>query len=139
MATNQYQYILLPQQVSKLQEALQHKDVSLLQLAQQEQTLQGNCHTLTSKLQQTESKLAEREQKLEKVTRECELVRQVQSNEITRLADYNAVLKEGLESSSKKLEEKEVWLLNDTIYSVLHHYSWFRNYCIIYVKRLHHW
>ena len=125
--------------MSKLQEALQRKDVSLLQLAQQEQTLQGNCHMLTAKLQQTETKLAEREQKLEKVTRECELVRQVQSNEITRLADYNAVLKEGLESSSKKLEEKEVWLINNT-YSVLHHhYSWFRNYCIIYVKRLHHW
>lgn len=125
--------------MSKLQEALQHKDVSLLQLAQQEQTLQGNCHTLTGKLQRTETKLAEREQKLEKVTRECELVRQVQSNEITRLADYNAVLKEGLESSSKKLEEKEVWLVSDTINNVLHHHSWFRNYCIIYVKRLHHW
>ena len=69
---------------------------------------------LTAKLQHTETKLAEREQKLEKVTRECELVRQVQSNEITRLADYNAVLKEGLESSSKKLEEKEVRLVNDT-------------------------
>lgn len=98
-------------QTSKLQEALQHKDVNLLQLVQQEQSLQANCHMLATKLKQTEIKLSEREQKLEKVIRENELVRQVQSNEITRLADSHAVLREGLESSSKKLEEKEVWLV----------------------------
>ena len=97
--------------MSKLQEAVQLKDVSLVHLAQQQKIVQANCHMLTTKLQETETKLAEREQKLEKVTRECELVRQVQSNEITRLADNNAVLKEGLESCSKKLEEKEVWLV----------------------------
>ena len=97
--------------MSQLQEALKLKDVNLLHLAQQQQSLQANCHMLTTKLQETETKLAEREQKLEKVIRECELVRQVQSNEITRLADNNAVLKEGLESCSKKLEEKEVWLV----------------------------
>ena len=96
--------------MSKLQEALQRKDASLLHLAQQEQSLQVNYHMLTTKLRDTETKLAEREQKLEKMIRECELVQQVQSNEIIRLADSNAVLKEGLESSSKKLEEKEVWL-----------------------------
>ena len=105
--------------MSKLQEALQRKDQSLLHLTQQEQTLQENCHILASKLHQTEKKLAEREQKLEKMTRECELVRQVQSNEISRLADCNAVLKEGLECSSKKLEEKEVWLIVDNHYIII--------------------
>ena len=91
-----------------MQEALKHKDISLLHLVQNEQNLQASNHMLHDKLQQVETKLAEREQKLEKVIRECELVRQVQSNEISRLADGNAVLREGLEGSSKKLEEKEV-------------------------------
>lgn len=92
----------------------------MLHLAHQEQSLQGNYHLLTTKLKEAETKLSEREQKLEKVIRECELVRQVQSNEITRLADSNAVLKEGLESSSKKLEEKEVWLNVINNYSLIH-------------------
>ena len=103
----------------KLQESLHRKDQSLLHPTQQEQTLQEDCHILASKLHQTETKLAEREQKLEKMIRECELVRQVQSNKISRLADYNAVLKEGLESNSKKLEEKEVWLIADNHYIII--------------------
>jgi len=82
----------------------------LLHLSQQEQSFKDGYHLLVAKLQQAESKLMERDQELQKVTRECELVRQVQSNEISRLAESNAILREGLESSSTKLEEKEVWL-----------------------------
>ena len=74
---------------------------------------------LVTRLRETQAKLAEREQKLEKVIRECELVRQVQSNEITRLADSNAVMKEGLESCSKKLEEKEVWLVINNTHGII--------------------
>ena len=43
----------------------------------------------------------EQEKELQKITRECELVRQVQSNETSRLAESNAILSEGLESCSK--------------------------------------
>jgi len=96
--------------VSRLQTALHQKDAKLLHISQQEQSFKDSYHVLVAKLQQTENKLIERDQELQKVTRECELVRQVQSNEISRLAESNAILREGLESSSSKLEEKEVWL-----------------------------
>ena len=96
--------------MSKLQTSVKQKDAKLLQFSQQEQNFKDGYHVLVAKLQQAESKLMEREKELQKVTRECELVRQVQSNEISRLAESNAILSEGLESSSKKVEEKEVWL-----------------------------
>lgn len=102
----------LESHLSRLQTESTAKSDQINNLKLTEQSLQGNCHVLVTRLRETQTKLAEREQKLEKVIRECELVRQVQSNEITRLAESNAVMKEGLESCSKKLEEKEELLYN---------------------------